>query len=741
MKRILIGVALLANAGIANAQLVVGQTLTPVELVQQVLLGSGVVATNITLNGVPGNTVNEQIGSYDGTGSNIGLPQGVMMSSGNIAVGIGPNVGGGTTLGGGNFGATDPDLEVLSGVAMNDRCVLEFDFIPIGDSIEFKYVFSSEEYNEYVCGTVNDAFGFFLSGPGITGSFSGNSIDLALIPGTSTPVTINTVNNGTVGNNGQLANCEALDPNWESNNIYYIDNAGGTTIEFDGFTVVLTARSAVQCGQTYHIKMAIADGGDTAFDSGVFLEGGSFTSSPFVPSLQPGPGIIGNTLFESCFNVGFIFTRTGDSTDVQTVNIEIGGTATPGVDYSPPFPTQLVFPAFVTQIPFVLNAPLDVDGLETIELILSSPSPCSADSIHVPFNFLIDQPDPLIAIGSAFFLDCGESVQLTPTITGGFGAYTYQWSTGSTASEILYTPTMVTDVTITVFDTCGLQTVGFFAVELSPPAPVSASLSGPQPLIEGCDQANLVVTRPAGTSGDLLVTTLHTGEAGVGTDYSITQPIVIPGGSATVSLPVVALEDNTSEGTESVVITVSYTNACSQEVTAEVSSSIEDAPSIVLTAEPFLIIPCGTDSVLITAEASGGVGTLSALWNNGYIGTTAYASNAVDGIYVITVTDDCGHTSSASITVDPQCAIVIPNVFSPNGDGDNDAFVIEGILASTNNVRIFNRWGQVVFEANNYANTWVANGLPDGTYFYEITVEREPEPFTGAVTILKEGRR
>ena len=346
MKRILIGVALLANAGIANAQLVVGQTLTPVELVQQVLLGSGVVATNITLNGVPGNTVNEQIGSYDGTGSNIGLPQGVMMSSGNIAVGIGPNVGGGTTLGGGNFGATDPDLEVLSGVAMNDRCVLEFDFIPIGDSIEFKYVFSSEEYNEYVCGTVNDAFGFFLSGPGITGSFSGNSIDLALIPGTSTPVTINTVNNGTVGNNGQLANCEALDPNWESNNIYYIDNAGGTTIEFDGFTVVLTARSAVQCGQTYHIKMAIADGGDTAFDSGVFLEGGSFTSSPFVPSLQPGPGIIGNTLFESCFNVGFIFTRTGDSTDVQTVNIEIGGTATPGVDYSPPFPTQLVFPAF-----------------------------------------------------------------------------------------------------------------------------------------------------------------------------------------------------------------------------------------------------------------------------------------------------------------------------------------------------------------------------------------------------------
>lgn len=741
MKRQLFALSLVVSASWAQAQVVIDQTLTPEELVQQVLLGSGVVASNITLNGVPGNTINEQIGSFNGTNSNIGLPQGVMLGSGSVALAPGPNIGTGSTLGGGNFGATDPDLEILSGVAMNDRCVLEFDFIPIGDSIEFKYVFSSEEYNEYVCGTVNDAFGFFLSGPGITGPYSNNSINLALIPNTSIPVTINTVNNGNVGTNGQLINCENLDPNWENNNIYYTDNTGGLTIEYDGFTVVLTAKSAVQCGQVHHIKMAIADGGDTAFDSGVFLEGGSFTSSPFIPELAPGPGIFGNTLFESCFQVAFVFTRTGDSTDTQIVDIEVLGSATPGVDYNPPFPSQLVFDPFVTQIPFLLNAPIDQDGIETIELLLSSPSPCSADTITVPFTFLIGQADPLIAIGDAFLLDCGESVQLTPTVTGGFGAYQYQWSTGSTDSTILYTPQQVNDVTVLITDTCTLESVGFFAVELSQPAPMSATLSGPQPMIEGCDAGTVVVNRPNGTSGDLLVNVTHTGSAEVNTDYSFTQPVVIPGGSASVSIPLAPIEDNLAEGEESVVITASYSNACAQEVSAQVGTTIADAPPIVIETETMLLIPCGSDSILLTADIFGGVGSLNTVWNTGAIGNSAYASNALDAIYVLTTTDDCGRTASAAITVDPQCAIVIPNVMSPNGDGQNDRFTIEGILASNNTVRIFNRWGQVVFEAVNYRNNWSAPDLPDGTYFYEVKVDREPEPFTGPLTILKNGSR
>ncbi len=741
MKNTLIALALGASVPSVNAQLVVDPSLTPEQLVQQVLLGTGVVATNITLNGLPGTVINEQIGSFDGTASNVGISNGVVMSSGAAVGAIGPNDQAGSTVGGGNFGAGDPDLELLNGVLTHDKCVLEFDFVPIGDSIEFQYVFSSEEYNEYVCAQVIDAFGFFLSGPGISGPYSNNSVNLALIPGTNIPITINTVNNGTVGFAGTQANCDILDPNWQNNSIYYVDNTDGLTLQYDGLTVVLTARSAVQCGQLHHIKLAIADGGDAVFDSGVFLQGGSFTSSPFVPTLEPGPGIIGNTLFESCFNVAFIFTRTGDSSNVQTVDIQAGGTATPGVDYTPVFPPQLVFAPLQTQIPFLLNAPLDPDGSETIDLILSSQSPCSADTIHVPFSFFISQPDPLIAIGDAFFISCGESVQLTPTITGGFGAYQYQWSTGSTASNILYTPTMVNDVTVVVSDTCGLQTVGFFAVELSQPPPISATLTGPQPLIEGCSQAVLNVHRPPGTSGDLLITLDHTGIALGGTDYTATDSLVVTGGNASVDEPVIAIEDHQEEGEESVIITANYNNACNQNVSATVTTSIVDAPPLDLTTEGLIIIPCGTDSVQLLAMASGGVGALHFLWSNGYTSSDSWVSNSLDGTYNVSVTDDCGHSQNADVIVDPQCAIIIPNVMSPNGDGDNDVFFIQGILASKSSVRIFNRWGQIVYEAANYQNTWTAPGLPDGTYFYEVKVDRSPDPYTGHLTILSKDRR
>jgi hypothetical protein len=152
----------------ATAQLTVNNTLFPTQLVQNVLLGGGVTATNITFNGGPGNVLSEQLGSFDGTTSIVGLDGGVIMATGDIQLAPGPNDAGGATEGGGNFGAGDADLELLSGVFTNDVAVLEFDFVPTGDSLKFRYVFSSEEYDEYVCGTVNDAFGFFLSGPGST---------------------------------------------------------------------------------------------------------------------------------------------------------------------------------------------------------------------------------------------------------------------------------------------------------------------------------------------------------------------------------------------------------------------------------------------------------------------------------------------------------------------------------------------------------------------------------------------
>jgi hypothetical protein len=195
MKKILIILAVLLTH-ISNAQLTVSTgVLTPTQYVQNVLVGGGVTISNVTFTGDP-----SQIGSFDGTATTIGIGPGLMLGSGDVNGAIGPNNDGSMSLPMGGFmGPGDPDLYDIinrtSGTTVSvDAAVFEFDFIPTGYTIKFNYVFGSEEYLEFAPPAnpmgVNDAFGFFLSGPGIAGPFINGAKNIALIPGTTTPVTI-----------------------------------------------------------------------------------------------------------------------------------------------------------------------------------------------------------------------------------------------------------------------------------------------------------------------------------------------------------------------------------------------------------------------------------------------------------------------------------------------------------------------------------------------------------------------
>jgi gliding motility-associated-like protein len=112
-----------------------------------------------------------------------------------------------------------------------------------------------------------------------------------------------------------------------------------------------------------------------------------------------------------------------------------------------------------------------------------------------------------------------------------------------------------------------------------------------------------------------------------------------------------------------------------------------------------------------------------------------------NGTYTVSATDQCPRTVTEQVRVNSGCGIYVPNVITPNNDGMNDTWVIDGLFHSKHSVRVFNRWGQVIFESKNYNNTWRAAGVSDGTYFYEIISDRAKGPVTGTLTILSNGRQ
>jgi hypothetical protein len=193
----------------------------------------------------------------DGTASGIGIQSGILLTSGSAAL-----VGNSNTLDGatGNFsGAGDSDLTALVGTATHDATSLNFNFTTTSGDLFFNFVFASEEYNEFTNSSFNDVFGFFVDGTNI-----------ALLPGTTTPISINNVNGGNpLGTN-------ATNPAFFHNNDLS-DGGPFFNLEYDGFTDVFTV-SALGLGAGSHtIKLAIADTTDFILDSGVFIEAGSFS--------------------------------------------------------------------------------------------------------------------------------------------------------------------------------------------------------------------------------------------------------------------------------------------------------------------------------------------------------------------------------------------------------------------------------------------------------------------------------
>jgi hypothetical protein len=269
-----------------DGQLLLDNSFTIEQCVQDILIGQNIEFSNITFNGEAPTVINEAVGGFSCEACNLGIPSGFVLSTCGISGLAGPNnifdySGFSINTNSGD----DSDLLDLSNElglypAVYDCVVIEFDFIPLGDSIQLEYAWSSEEYSEWIGTQFNDVFGFFISGPGIAGPYSNNSENIAVVPGTNTPIALGTVNNGNA-NIGPCTNCEYYnEDNLTSSDMFFM--------QLDGYTDLLKASRSVQCGESYHMKIALCDVADNLFCSAVFLKSDSFKSSFCNQTTLPG---------------------------------------------------------------------------------------------------------------------------------------------------------------------------------------------------------------------------------------------------------------------------------------------------------------------------------------------------------------------------------------------------------------------------------------------------------------------
>ena len=203
---------------------------------------------------------NRSWGYFEKGNSDFPFESGIILTSGYARNGQGSDTG---IQSDGDYNWTgDSDATSMANNSTNNATVFEFDFVPYGNEISFNYIFASEEYPTFSCSSYNDVFGFIISGPGITPDPGLSGKNIALLPN-GNYVTINNVNDDGCG-----------DANFFVPGAY--ENPF-TDIEYGGRTIPLTAYSEVISGETYHIRLLVADAGDTSYDSAVFLEAGSFS--------------------------------------------------------------------------------------------------------------------------------------------------------------------------------------------------------------------------------------------------------------------------------------------------------------------------------------------------------------------------------------------------------------------------------------------------------------------------------
>lgn len=752
-------------------------TAMPIQDMVQNLVGPGVQISNVQVT-----AANGSYGYYNITGTEIGTSEGIILSTGRAINAIGPNDETGlpllgppptfTCLNCSQYVNNTPGSTLLNQAQDRttfDAAQIEFDIVPQGDSLRFRYTFASEEYNEWVGSPFNDVFGFYISGPNI-----GNDVNIALVPNTSTIVSINTVN----GN---------------QNSSYFVNNITppGQGFQFDGFTIDLVAAvgNLIPC-ETYHLVLVIADGSDRIYDSNVLIS--QIESNPVIVATATAGGL--DYMIEGCNDGVITFSRNEATPFPQNVTYYIGGSALNGIDYTllgngvPNEPITATIPANQTSISIPIEAFADeiIEGSEFITIYLENPT-CTADEYLDSINFFIEDFLEVDIQPDVANICAGQCVELTG-ITETDGNTSFAWSpTGDLSNSNTLNPTACPtstttytltaqvaecvesdNITINVsFISLGLDSEPVtcpnggngsidltvldanppFTFEWTGPAGFESDVEDPQNLEDGEYCVNVTDASGCVASGCVTIFELNVLEI---TDVNILLngcfPVscfgacdgavntTVSGGTQPYSFAWLDAANNV------VLTTQNATGLCAGLYTFQVT----DANGCVLTNQVVITEPeelfvnligtvdvlCdGTSTGSITVDASGGCAPYFYQWAGFPENQTPVLSAIPSGNYAVSVTDINGCLSGNTLDIivnDPINPLEVtldqvslyPGGFGVSCPGAEDGFI--NVTASLGTAPYTFEWvnqssGQVV------ATTEDVSDLPCGTYIFTAT--------------------
>ncbi|MBL0739249.1 T9SS type B sorting domain-containing protein [Flavobacterium sp. GN10] len=741
----------------------VNSTITPTDLIQNVLINSSCIETN-TVNATGNPTPNQQsYGSFT-AGANFPFSSGIVLSTSPSKNAEGPFVqqnSKGVQVQGWNG---DSDLNQALGINNSTQAtVLEFDFVALTNSISFNYIFASNEYqNNFPC-IYSDGFAFLIKEVGSSEPYK----NLAVLPNSTTAVSATTVHpkiNTINGSGGEpLIGCEAVNENYF--NGY---NTSSSPINYAGQTVVMNVSTDVVPNKKYHLKLVIADDATRQYNSAVFIEAGSFVTKinfgedRTVANNNPvcfGENYVLDTNISSpnytfkwfkkdaSNNYVQIPGATASSYAVQTtgmykVEATLGTTTCVSIgEITVEFSSEI--PSTDTSL---LQCDDDTDGITIFDLtkvanIVKNNNPqisnqgyyetladaqSKTNPILNPQRYTNKAPNQIVFARIENTFGCSKIAQITLNISNNVipNQAPVKTCDGDTMQDGLYQFDLATEVTPQI--SAGLPTGLIFTYFLTTSDAITETNQLPNIFKNTTSNSQTIYARAVNGSDCYDITPIelivHTFDP---PNFEDVTQYLCKGDEITLSVATGFSSYNWSNG--SIINSTQVNSAGDYSVTVTDANGCQKTKKYkVILSEPATITGAdvkdfsGTDNsvkILYT-----GVGNYEFSLDGTVFQDDATFTQISPGVYNAIIRDKngCGLSNVVQIYV-----LDYPRFFTPNGDGYNDLWVVKNIDQMPDyTISIFDRYGKLLKQMNQNGSGWngIFNGreMPSDDYWFTL---------------------